>query len=67
MGKDSTILRDGRSGRFIVGRENMSRLNAMEGIRQRASSRAMFAEFDRMKLSPEERRKAIAARHGKKG
>ncbi|GLS29737.1 hypothetical protein SAMN04488498_1104 [Mesorhizobium albiziae] len=66
MLKTKFITRDSRSGKFIAGRETMTKLNAMEGISQSAASRAMFAAFDHKGASPEQRRKAIAARHSKK-
>lgn len=65
MGK--LVKRDSHSGKFMVGRASMTKLNAMEGVRQTASSRAMFADFDRNGVPPDERRKAIAAKHSKKG
>jgi hypothetical protein len=65
--KGKFVTRDSRTGKFVVGREGMTKLNAMEGIRQPVSSRAMFAEFDRTNVPPDQRRKAIAAKHSKKG
>ena len=59
MLKTKFITRDSRSGKFIAGRETMTKLNAMEGIHQSADSRAMFAAFDQKGASP-------AARHNKK-
>ena len=67
MAKSKFVTRDSRSGRFVVGRDAMTKLNAMEGIVQSASSRAMFAEFDRRGTPNEERRRAIIAKHSKKG
>jgi hypothetical protein len=67
MAKDTFIKRDGRTGRFVVGRKSMAKLNAMEGIRLSPSSHSMFEEFDRKGASPEERRKAITAKHARKG
>lgn len=67
MQKTKFITRDSRSGKFLAGRETMTKLNEMEGIRQSASSRAMFADFDRKRVPHDERRKAIVAKHSKKG
>lgn len=67
MAKERFIKRDSQTGRFIVGRDGMTKLNAMEGIRQSATSRAMFAEFDRNDVPHSRRREAIAEKHSKKG
>ena len=67
MIKRKFVTRDSRSGKFVVGREGMTKLNAMEGIRQSASSRAMFTDFDQRDVPHDQRRKAIAAKHSKKG
>ena len=67
MAKCTFITRDSRTGRFVAGRKSMAKLNAMEGIRLSPSSRSMFEKFDRKGASPEERRKAIAAKHARKG
>lgn len=48
---------------FTIGAKGMAKLNAVEGIKQSASSREMFAEFERRNMSPEERRRAITAKH----
>lgn len=45
----------------------MSKLNAVEGITQSASSQAMFADFEHSGKSAEERRRAIVAKHARKG
>lgn len=66
MAKGSFLSRSARSGEHTIGRSSMIKLNALEGIRQTASSQAMFAEFDRRGISHEERRKAILAKHSKK-
>lgn len=59
------VARDGNKGRFTLGREGIDKLNAVEGIRLSASSRAMFADFDRTGASPEEQRRVIAAKYRK--
>lgn len=59
--------RNSHDGRFIIGSEAMGKLNAVEGIRQSPESRKMFAAFERTGASDEERRRAIVAKHAKKG
>ncbi len=63
---DPDPVRDGDTGRFIVGARGMGKLNAIEGISLSRESRAMFSEFDRQNLSPEERRAVINAKHAGK-
>jgi hypothetical protein len=65
--KGKFVTRDSRTGKFVVGRDGMTKLNAMEGIRQSASSRAMFADFDKRDVPHDQRREVIAAKHSKKG
>ena len=65
--KHAYAIRDSRSGRFTLGAAGMSKLNAIEGIKQSSDSRKMFAEFERNGASAEERRRAIMAKHAKKG
>jgi hypothetical protein len=52
----------GSSWPHIIGREAFAKISEVEGIRLSDEARAMFAEFDRLKLSPEERRRAIIDR-----
>ncbi|WP_353643513.1 hypothetical protein [Mesorhizobium sp. WSM2239] len=66
MTKGTFIKRDSRTGKFIVGREGISKLNAMEGIRQSPSSKAMFADFDKRNVPHDQRREAIVAKHRKR-
>jgi hypothetical protein len=61
------ILRDSRSDKFVIGRQGMEKLNAIEGIRLSQSSRQMFADFERSGANTEERRRVIVAKHAKKG
>lgn len=51
---------------FVLGRAAFDRISAVEGLRRDAASEAMFADFDRRGLAPEERRQAIRTRHGAK-
>ena len=53
--------------RFTIGSTGMSKLNAVEGITQSASSQAMFADFETSGKSAEQRRRTIITKHAKKG
>jgi hypothetical protein len=55
------------SSRFILGRTRLEKISAVEGIRTNATTRRMFAEFDRKELSPAQRRKAMFEKHARKG
>ena len=50
----------------VIGREAFARISEVEGIRLSDEARAMFAEFDRLKLSNEERRRIIIDRFKRK-
>jgi|MDTD01.2.fsa_nt_gb hypothetical protein len=50
---------------FTLGRQSFAKISEVEGIRMSATMAAEFREFDRKGLSPEERRKIIAAKYGK--
>ena len=43
----------------LVSREAFAKISEVEGIRLSEAEKAMFADFDRRNLSPEERRHAI--------
>lgn len=59
---------EGASSRnFTLGASGIAKLNAVEGVKQSAASRAMFKQFDRDGLSDTARRSAIAVRHKPKG
>jgi hypothetical protein len=49
-----------------LGLAGCAKISAVEGVRLRASSKKMFADFDRKGLSPAERRRAIFEKHAKK-
>lgn len=66
MTKTRTGTTDPKRGAFTLGRSNMAKLNAVEGIRQSRESREMFREFDRDAVPAASRRKAIAEKHGGK-
>jgi hypothetical protein len=51
---------------LTLGLAGFAKISAVEGIRLRASSKKMFADFDRRGLSPAERRRAIFEKHAKK-
>ena len=46
----------------VIGREAFAKISEVEGIRLDDDAKAMFADFDRRKLSAEERRRAIVSR-----
>ncbi|WP_339833279.1 hypothetical protein [uncultured Parvibaculum sp.] len=50
---------------FTLGRQGFAKISEIEGIKMSRAMAAEFREFDRKGLSPEERRKAIAAKYGK--
>jgi hypothetical protein len=60
------IGRDASSGRFVMSRSDITKLGAVEGLQQTASSRVMFTIFDRTSASPEERRREVAAKYSPK-
>ena len=47
---------------LTIGRDAFAKISAVEGIKLDKEAREAFADFDRRKLSPEERRRAIVAR-----
>ena len=49
-------------GKPLIGREQFAKISEVEGIRLNEEARRMFADFDRRKLSPEERRREIVER-----
>jgi hypothetical protein len=51
---------------LTLGLAGFAKISAIEGVSLSSDSRRMFAEFDRNGLNPEQRRKAIAAKHAKK-
>jgi hypothetical protein len=51
---------------LTLGLAGFAKISAIEGVRLSSDSRRMFTEFDRKGLDPEQRRKAIAAKHAKK-
>jgi hypothetical protein len=51
---------------LTLGLVGFAKISAVEGITLRASTKRMFADFDRRGLSPAERRREIFAKHAKK-
>lgn len=51
---------------FTLGRGRFEKISAVEGIKTSPKVAGMFAEFDRKRLSPEERRQAIRETFTKK-
>jgi hypothetical protein len=50
---------------FALGRDLVERFNAVEGLRLTEEMKRDFREFDRRDLSPDARRREIAAKYGK--
>ena len=62
-----TTKSPGRSvGTYTVGRERFAKIAAVEGIRTSRRVDEDFQEFDRKGLSPEERRREIVRKYGRK-
>ena len=51
---------------FTIGREGFAKISAVEGVRLSDDMKQAFREFDSKGLSPEERRREIVRRYGKK-
>jgi hypothetical protein len=66
-GKMRAVNHENRNGGFTLGWQGINKLNAVEGIRLSRTSREMFAEFERLGTTAQERRRVIVARHSKKG
>jgi hypothetical protein len=54
-----------QTGHFVLGRDRLEKISAVEGIKTSAATKRMFAEFDRKGLTPAQRRKAIFEKHTK--
>ena len=54
------------SGTYTVGRHGFSKISAVEGIRPSRRVDEDFRKFDLQGLSPEERRRALAQKYGRK-
>lgn len=53
-----------RPVRYTLGRATFAKISAVEGIHLTADMERDLLEFDRQNLSPDERRRAIAAKYG---
>jgi hypothetical protein len=62
-GKTTPMAREARSGKFVMSRSGIDKLNAVEGVKRSASSQSLFNDLDRKGASPEERRRAVAAKY----
>jgi hypothetical protein len=62
-GSTATVARI--AGGFKIGRESFAAISAIEGLHLTAEMERALREFDRKGLSPEERRRAIIAKHCK--
>jgi hypothetical protein len=51
---------------LTLGLVGFAKISAVEGVTLRASTKKMFADFDRRGLSPAERRREIFEKHAKK-
>lgn len=51
----------------MLGRARFEKISAVEGIKTTDESRRMFEEFDRLGLTPEERRAAILRKYDRSG
>jgi hypothetical protein len=65
MKKQGSTKRQSQSGGMIIGRVRFAAISAVEGIRLTAEMERRVAEFDRKRLTPEERVRAIVAAHRK--
>lgn len=54
------------SGTYTVGRGGFSKISAVEGIKPTRRMEEDFKEFDRQRLSAEERRRVLADKYGSK-
>lgn len=53
-------------GRYTLGRDIFAKFSAVEGLRLSRAMRQDFREFDRKKMSAQERRAVIRAKYGKR-
>jgi hypothetical protein len=51
--------------RLTVGRDVFAKISAVEGLFLSSEMKGDFTDFDRKKLSPEERRRAIVAKYAR--
>jgi hypothetical protein len=65
MSKGSTIGRDARNGRFVLGRESFSKISAVEGLVMSKSMRGEFRALDRQNASARKRRETLSRKYGR--
>lgn len=63
---DGRIPPKGAKTGLVLGLSAFAKISAVEGVRLKDSSAKMFADFEKDGLSPEERRKAILAKHAQR-
>ncbi|WP_295849235.1 hypothetical protein [Tardiphaga sp.] len=57
--RKKTLASKPASTKFVLGRERFALISAVEGIKPTAAMKKRVAEFDRLGLSPAERRREI--------
>ena len=57
--RHNSIFRKRSPKGLVLGRKAAVKLNAIEGVSLSRETREMFAEFDHLGLSPEERRRRL--------
>ncbi len=65
MAKNKSIIRDSRTGRFVVGRNAFGAISAVEGLRMPAAMEKEFRELDRRGASLHLRRDTLTGKYGK--
>jgi hypothetical protein len=67
MKKGTSSSRRSRSGKRVMtlGRERFAKISAVEGIEITAAMQSRAAEFDRLRMAPAKRRRAIILAHSK--
>jgi hypothetical protein len=61
-----TLAKKSSSSKFVLGRERFAKISAVEGISLSPSMKKRAKEFDRLGLSPAERRREILKIYRKK-
>ena len=59
------IIRNSKTGRFVVGRENFGKISAVEGLKMPKSVRGTFRALDKQGATPRVRREALSGKYGK--
>ncbi len=62
----SKVVTISKGEQFTLGRGRFEKISAVEGIKTSPKVASLFAEFDRKRLSPDERRRAIRETFTKK-